>query len=361
MPTNIETYSTCAGPGTARPHTRIGFPVGTILAIWEGSTIGKILLSLAAGGMIALIFAGPGICVMAGIIIIAAAQFRHWYYNERLLCIRSRDCAIGEVIAEPDVATDGDRKLNLLLAPFTRTDLQQLLASHLERNRILLSDPANFPADFFPGGMPILPSAAQLADGDPTNLKSYMSALRGEKEGDEDADSDIYSQVLTGFVDILMQLPPNRVYERFLRKLAFEIPDAATRDYIPVDFAPPSNTIGWDQPNAINTQTFFNRVMGKTFGLNPMFRYDNRQLSPYLHCEIEGHNIAVWMDDAIFTASGVLAGCIIFGPLGGLALGFLSWLLKKLIDWLSGNDGDAADPEVDWDDPEIDQPEVYGE
>src|SRR5574341_1523805 len=361
MPTNIETYSTCAGPAVARPHTRIGFPLGTILALWEGSTIGKILLILAGGGMAVLIFTGPGICVMAPIVIIAAVQFKHWYYNERLLCIRDRDCAIGEVIAPPDVATDGDRKLNLLLAPFSRLTLQQLLVAHLERNRTLLSDAANFPSEFFPDGAPTLPSYAQLIDGDPTDLKTYMAALKGAKDGDDDADSDIYNQILIGFVDVLMQDPTNRVYQRFLRKMSSEITDVATRDYIPTDFWPPSNTSGWDQPNAKCTQTFYNSVIEKTLGLNPQFRYDNQQLATYLHCEIEGHNIAIWMDDAIIAASGALIGCAIWGPVGGAIVGFLFWLLKKLWDWLTGNDGDAADPAVDWDDPELEPPIVYGE
>ncbi len=361
MPTNLETYSTCAGPSVARPHTRIGFPVGTILSLWEGSTIGKILLIIAAGGLVYLIFAGPGICVMAPIVIVAAAQFKHWYYNERLLCIRDRDCAIGEVIAEPDVAKDGDRKLNLLLAPFTRTELQQLLAAHLERNRAMLSDPGAFPSEFFPGGGPTLPGAAQLVDGDPSDLKAYMAALKGSKDGDEDADSDIYSQILVGYVDVLIKHPPNRIYERFLRKVPAEMPDAATRDYIPTDFAAPSNASGWDQPNAKTTQTFENKVIEKVLGLNPMFRYDNQQLSPYLHCEIEGHKIAIWMDDAIVAATGAAIGCAIFGPVGGAILGALAYLLKKLIDWLSGNDGDAADPGVDWDDPALEPPIVYGE
>jgi hypothetical protein len=360
MPNNLETYSTCAGPGVARPHTRMGFPLGTILSLWEGSTIGKILLIIAAGGMVALIFSGPGICVMAPIVIVAAAQFKHWYYNERLLCIRDRDCATGIVIAAPDVATDGDRKLNLMLLPFSREQLQQQLALHLDRNRTMLNDAANLPSEFF-SSVPVLPPLGQLMDGDPADLKAYMAALKGKKDGDDDADSDIYNQILVGYIDGLMKYPPNRIYERFLRKLPAEIPDTQTWNYIPTDFAPPSNAPDWGQPNALCAQSFYNRVIEKTLGLNPMFRYDNQQVTPYLHCEIEGHNIAIWMDDAIFAASGAMAGCALAGPVGGIILGGLLYLLKKLWDWLSGNDGDAADPQVDWDDPELEPPYVYGE
>ena len=215
----------------------------------------------------------------------------------------------------------------------------------------MLGDDTNFPVEFFPAGKPTLPPLNELS-GDPTKLVAYMKALVGSNPADDDRPSHIYNQIVIGVVDRLMALPQDRIYERHLRKRTADIPSVATFGYIPVDFAPPGNaTASWAAADAKNDADFFNPVDDRNDKLNPMFRYDNAHAVPYLHCEIEGNKIAIWMDDIITASIGILAGCIFFGPLGGYIVGAIAWLLKKLLDWLTGNDGDAGETDVDWDDP----------
>ncbi|HET6223413.1 MAG TPA: hypothetical protein VFE11_14670 [Dongiaceae bacterium] len=353
MPAHLETFSSCAGPNDAVPHGRMGGIPGLFIAAWTTSTLTKLITAIAGGALWILLFASPAtICVVAGIAIIAAAQIKFWYYNRRLLCVRERDCVVGMLLAEPSVSTDGDRKLNVLPAPITKADARSALAVHLDTNRTMLADAGNFPAAQFPAGAPVLPGLAELADGDPTDLVAYMKALVGQTEENEDRPSNIFNQIVIGVVDRLMAVPGLRVYERHLRKLAGDIPSVATFGYIPVDFAPAANPSGnWADADAKNDADFPNPVDDRTDKLNPMFRFDTDHVVPYLHCEIEGNKIAIWMDDIITAAAGILLGCVIFGPLGGYLGGLIFYLLKKLLDWLTGNDGDAGDPDVDWDDP----------
>ena len=351
MPAKLETYSTCAAPYDAVPHQRMNGIVGLLIAGWTTSTIGKILLSIAGGALFILLFASPAtICVVAGMLIIMAAELKYWYYNRRLLCVRERDCVIGWLLAEPSVSTDGDRKLNVLPAPFTKAEVHSMLATHLDTNRAMLGDAANFPAAWFATGMPALPDLSTL--GDPTKLVEYMKALAGVDPADADRQSNIYNQVVIGVIDRLMAVPGFNIYERHLRKLTAAIPSVTTFGYIPVDFAVPTNASGsWADPDAKNDADFHNPVDDRSDKLNPMFRFDNDHAVPYLHCEIEGNQIAVWMDDIITAAVGALIGCVFFGPLGAYVVGLALWLLKKLLDWLTGNDGEAGEQDFDWDDP----------
>jgi hypothetical protein len=352
MPSHLETFSTCAGPNEAVPHGRMGGIPGLFIAGWTSSTITQILLTFAAGALWILLFASPAtICVVAGIAIIAAAQIKFWYYNRRLLCVRERDCVVGLLLAEPSASTDGDRKLNVMPAPLTKDEVRSTLAIHLDTNRAMLNDDVNFPADYFPAGKPILPALNTLIN-NPAELVTYMKALAGSNPADDDRPSHIYNQIVIGVVDRLMAVPGFRVYERHLRKLTADIPSVTTFGYIPVDIAAPSNaTASWADPGAKNDSDFFNPVDDRTDKLNPMFRFDNGHAVPYLHCEIEGNTIAIWMDDIITASAGILVGCVFGGPLGGYIGGAIAWLLKKLLDWLTGNDGDAGETDVDWDDP----------
>jgi len=190
--------------------------------------------------------------------------------------------------------------------------------------------------------------------GSPSELVKYMTALAGTDPADADRDSNIYNQVVIGVIDRLMALPGFSfdIYERHLRKLTAAIPSVTTFGYIPVDFAAPTNASGsWAAPDAKNDADFHNPVDDRSDKLNPMFRFDNDHAVPYLHCEIEGNQIAVWMDLIITTSAGILLGCAIGGPLGAYIGGAIALLLKLLLDWLSGNDGEAGETDVDWDDP----------
>lgn len=344
MPSNLETFSTCAGPGTAVPHSRMGGITGTVIAGWVTSDLTKALTLIIGGALITtliLMFGWGAICFIGPLAIAVAIEIKDWYYNRRLLCIRDRDCAVGEVVDEPSTATDGDRKLNLLLNPLRRGDVQAALTTHLTTNQAMLTtaDPVVFPAAQFAGGVPNF---------NLTDLKAYMGSLQGG-----DLPSYVHAQVTIGLLDRLFAVPGNTTYGRFYRKDAAQITDNATWNYIPTDFAPADNaTANWSDPNARSNFNGTNQVdQASGQPLNPMFRFDSGHLVPYLHTEIEGHNIQIWMDDVITAAIGLTIGCLICGAICGVALGFLLWLLKKFLDWLTGNDGDAGEADIDWAEP----------
>ncbi len=346
MPSNIETFSTCAGPGVAVPHGRMGGVTGTVIAGWETSDLTKALTIVIGGGILTtliLLFGWGAICFIGPLAIVVALEIKDWYYHRRLLCIRDRDCAVGEVVAEPDVATDGDRKLNLLLNPLRRKRVIQIVKKHLRTNKTMLETPHPkvFPPDVFPGGAP---PEFKLDD-----VPAYMQSLKGG-----DLPSYVHAQITIGILDRILTDPDNRTYARFQRKDPGEITDVATFNYIPADLAPTDNpSASWEDPDARSNFTGNNPVddvSGQP--LNPMFRFDSDHAVPYLHTEIEGHNIAIWMDDIITAATGLTIGCAICGPVCGAIAAGLAWLLKKLLDWLTGNDGDAGDPDVDWADPD---------
>ena len=345
MPRHLDTYTKCAGPSVARPHTSIGGLSGFIISAWYFSGVLTIIGGLAF--LVGIVFAaGPlGWCIAAAALIVALAEIKHWYYNERLLCIRDLECAIGTVISEPSAALDGDRKLNLMLAPFTQLEIRLALMAHLDRNRNMLTDAANFTDGFHPSGPPTLPTAAQMS-GKPEDLQKYMKALVGTDPADSGGESNMYNQTVVGLVDTLLLSSnvdgngnPKNFFERFYRKVSSVITDVSTFNAIAQDN---DNAVNWQGPNAMSSAA-----------LNPMFRFDDNHTVPYLHCEVEGNYIEILLDDFIVALTAFTIGCVVLGPVGGAILGFLAWLFKKLIDWLSGNDGDAAEPDIDWDDPDF--------
>lgn len=358
MPRHIETFTTCAGPDVARPHTRMGGLAGFIIGAWYFSGALTIFVGLAF--LTGLILASVPLLwsATAIAIIVALVEIKDWYYNERLLCIRERDCAVGTVISEPTAAFDGDRKLNLMLAPYTQMEIEyEILLDHLERNRTMLSDPANFTAPFH-SAVESQPTLMTMQS-NRTEFKGYMARLAGKDPDDADASSPIYDQITIGAVDTLL-LPtnvnaagePKNFYQRYFRKDAGAITDVATFNAIPTDF---DTSVNWQSPDAQSSLESPNPVTGDPDPerLNPQFRYADNPMVPYLHCEVEGNYLAVLLDSFIVALTAFAIAAAFLGPLGGLIVGVLAWLFKKLIDWLSGNDGDADEPDVDWDDPDF--------
>ena len=345
MPRHLETFTTCAGPNVARPHTELGGLAGFIISSWYFSGVLTIIGGLAFLSGLILATGLLGLCIAAATVIVALVEIKHWYYNERLLCIDDPECAIGTVISEPTAAFDGDRKLNLMLAPFTQLEIRLALMAHLDRNRAMLTDAANFTDGFHPSGPPMLPAAMQMS-GDPSLLQDYMKALAGTDPSDTGGDSDMYNQIVIGLVDTLLldsnvnaAGEPRSFLGRFYRTDTTAITDVATQNAIPPD---QDSTVVWQNPDAKSNNA-----------LNPMFRFDNTHTVPYLHCEVEGNYIEILLDDFIVALTAFTVGCVFGGPLVGAALGFLAWLFKKLWDWITGNDGAADEPDIDWDDPDF--------
>lgn len=230
-----------------------------------------------------------------------------------------------------------------MLAPFTQIEIRLALMAHLERNRTMLEDPSNFTDGFHPSGPPTLPTAMQMS-GNPSLLQAYMGKLSGTDPSDTGGDSNMYNQIVIGLVDTLLLHSnvnnagqPRNFLQRFYRKVATVITDVATWNAIPEDH---DSTVVWQNPNVQSNSP-----------LNPMFRFDNSHTVPYLHCEIEGNYIEVLLDDFIVALTAFTIGCTFGGPVVGAVIGFLAWLFKKIWDWITGNDGDADEPDIDWDDP----------
>lgn len=356
MPRDIPTYTQCAPPGVARSHKQLGGIAGTVSnAILDHTAVTVLaLLGLLAG---LVLLNSPWTWAALGVVIIAGLQeFKDWYYNGRLLCIRDRDCAIGTVIAEPEASFDGDRKLNLSLAPYSQGQVVETLLDHIADNEAMLIDNANFNDPPFHTTAPALPVAAQRGN-DFSVLRGYLRALRSSDPDDGDAESRMYRQLLIGVVHRLMLDPARNFYNRYYRKDTTHIPEgSALDDAIPVDFD--ATVPNWQGPDAQSSLTAFNPYIKATDSLNPMFRFDTTHMVPYLHCEIDGYYIKLLIDNLIMAFSVWLAAMIAlffltpFAPLIAAAIALLIFLIKWLIDEITGNDGDADEPDVDVDDPD---------
>lgn len=364
MPRDLPTYTTCAGPGIARSSKQLTGLTGAIVrGFLTNKTLTVTSFLVVLIGLILL--SNPvGWTALGVAIIVALTEFKDWYYNGRLLCIRDRDCAIGTVISKPTTSFDGDRKLNLMLAPFSQREWVESLLFHITDNEAMLIDNANFNDPPFHSSAPVLPVKAQR-ENDFDILRDYLGNLMSDDPDDGDAESNMYRQLLVGLVNRLMSLAPLNFFNRFYRKDRAHIAEpSALWDAIPRDFDN-DPAINWDGPNARSLLTHQNPYSDRDETLNPMFRYSNSHMVPYLHCEIEGYYIQLLIDNLILAFSAWLAAMLAlwlvfgpFAPLVALALAALLFILKWLIDELTGNDGDASEPDIDYDDPDVQDEEV---
>lgn len=117
MPRDIPTYSVCAGPGVAQSHKQLGGIAGflTNLILYNTGPGVAFLLTILIG---LILVNSPYLWFATGLTLIAGLnELKDWYYNTRLLCVSERECAIGVLITRPRANFDGDRKINLMVAP----------------------------------------------------------------------------------------------------------------------------------------------------------------------------------------------------------------------------------------------------
>jgi hypothetical protein len=361
LPRDLQTFTNCAGPGRAIPHDRIGLRapvVGAFIDAWETGILGVIaavglLLLTIYFTVLALVAAIPGgggfVAAWAWVIFIMLQLevLRIWYYNWRLLCVGDDDeCLIGTVLSEPSVSFwDGDRKLNLIAAPFIRDELIEMLVVHLDANRDLLTDPSlpQFPPTGF--------NVASPLDSDLVSLWHYMDDLA-------EADAQLSDQIQIGVVARLMSnantstfFPgePKNLFNRLYRKDTAFIPeDSSLWRAIPNDNDP---AIDWEQPNQRSNML-----------LNPMFRFDSKNLASYVHCEIEGDrfsDIITAINNALMAA--LLALTIVAALAGwgwGALAGFIALVVIAVLSYLLGEalwGSTPEEPDIDWDDDDADQ------
>ena len=147
MPRDLPRFAFCAGPGDAKSHKTLDGLLGVVVSAWFASAVGTAIGAVILGIVLPRILLGPCLGVIPAVIAITAMlqDFKNWYYKERLLCVADSDnCVVGAVLHEPSASTDGDRKLDLLLAPFTEPECFELLCRHLNANQNLLGTSAVF-------------------------------------------------------------------------------------------------------------------------------------------------------------------------------------------------------------------------
>jgi hypothetical protein len=334
MPRNLPHFTKCASPGDS-------FSIGEF-PNWVPAALLSILIGGAAGAVYAAVMTIIGLVVasgcvigvgLAGFIIAGILFFKDWYYNHRLMCIHSDRCVIGMVIGAPHDATDGDRKLDILLAPFGRPELEQSLIEVLDSMR---------------GSLPAVPPLADLQDR--ATLLTYVRSLSDAnvtKVYVELAHNKMFSQVGRDF------------QKHYAIRIQSEMGTAAFNNS-------PDDSPGGSSPN-------------------PMFRFTHKEgndpeegvLVPWMHCEVEGNRLARWLDNVLIGVSAGLAtfiavcvicvtvtggiAAVLCGILGGalglllaLLIAFLAWLISHFVN--DPDDGVADEIDVDVDDPDFTSP-----
>jgi hypothetical protein len=289
-------------------------------------TFGSLFFGGLAGGLYWMVVSALGQaaelgCIL-GILFLAtlvtgAAMFKTWYYNARLMCIRHDQCSAGTVVDEPTVSTDGDRKINLLLAPFSVEETEQLMVETLDSMRGTLSN---------------VPALIDLQ-----NRQIRFDYVRGLSDADQ-------QRVHADLIDNRMFGQPGRAFLRhYYRRDEARMGTPAFNES-PDDTAIPSN---------------------------PMFRYDGPILVPYMHNEVDGYILGKFLDNllvALVTAlvayTALCALCATVGlpdalcGAGAAALAALLALLALILATAINPpaDGDASEVDVDVEDPDFDAP-----
>lgn len=411
MPRDIQTHTVCAGPGNAQSHYNLGGLLGFMINLVLDSTkLGKAaIVTLFLVILFALIVANPITALLTFAFVMAALEdAKTWYYKGRLLCIDDKDpcaeckdtggdckntCAIGTVADPVKNNFDGDGVFNLILAPYEQRDHMRVLLKHVEQNRGLLQQPGpyNDPPFFLNGGVPIkgvagatnIPDSfnVDVLDGNPIDaaaVEEHRAALAnflGQLKGPEmqqpyrEIGSNIYNHFLIGYVDRLLTADPSKAFfKHFFRRDASKIvPNSPTWNAIPQDF---DETVDWQAPNG---STFAPRMPnqywlpGATFGLNAMFRFREKLLSPFLHCEIDGNVVEQLLNLVMVLLSAMVVAWLF---LSTVLPPWLAALLALLIGLALGNvigvvtggiDGDAGLPDVEFEDPEVETGDAQGD
>lgn len=381
MPDNLTQHTFCAGPGVARSHKTMGGLLGFLIGQYFKNGIATISITLLALLTPLLLLPCFGIWPAVITLVTLLQDFLDWYYHERLLCIKENSCAVGTVVRSLDENGDGDRKLDLLLAPFTENECYEKMCLHINTNRPLLEKASIFDDPPFHNGTLIEPIDCDpdiLTNGEKTSAEriaernaivSYINKLRSKDPDDKDAESHIYNNLMVGFMARLLD-PTNQnengesknFQGHFYRKDASQITEPSLLwDAIPIDYDTDKNWLG---DNAFSDIPYDNpyETTYQPRGINPLFRLDRKRLIPYLHCEIDGKRLQLLLNQLMLTllafgASYTMACMILsgLGPLGfiiAVGIALIVALIVGLIQHLQdgGIDGGVAEePDVDLD------------
>ena len=317
MPRNLPQFAHCAAPGVSYPMSG-----GSVVLLFFAS----LGFGAVSGGAYTLVVQALGGAATRGCIggvvfltmlLFGALCFKNWYYNARLMCIQHDQCVSGTVVDRPTDSEDGDRKINLLLAPFSVEETEQLMIATLDGLRATL---------------PNVPALADLQ-----NRQIRFDYVRGLSDANQ-------QRVYADLIDNRMFGQPGRAFLRhFYRR------DQAR--------------MGADAFNESDDDT--------AIPSNPMYRYDGPILVPYLHTEVDGNRLAKFLDNLMIALAAALVAflalCILCATVGlpdalcgaGAAalaalIALLAWILANLIN--DPDDGEASEVDVDVEDPDFDTP-----
>jgi len=331
MPRNLKQFTECAAPGVAHEFTTGGnIALEFFLSLLAGAALGGVywvvmtLLGFVAGFGCAL---GVGI---GGLLVYGIIAFKHWYYNRRLMCIKKDQCAAGTVVGDPHDALDGDRKIDILLAPFNVPEVEDMLIQQLDEMRNELPD------------VPDLPDLQNR-------------------------------QVRFGYIKGLSSSNKKKVYIRMMEEKMFAEEGRSFQKHY---YRKNQAAMGADAFNEAPSDSL------DAADPNPMFRYtaeegddpEEKVLVPWFHCEVEGDRLGRWLENVL---AGVITGLVgytalcvacevvtlgtldfLCGWLGAVAaaiLAFLAWLISHFVN--NPDDGVAREVDVDVEDASFDTPD----
>lgn len=317
MPRNLPQFAHCAAPGNSYPMSAGNIAMLAFASIFFGAiTAGAYAVVIAGLGGAATRGCILGIAFLT-LLVFGLIEFKHWYYNNRLMCIRKDQCSAGTVVDQPTQSTDGDRKINVLIAPFSVQETEQLMIATLDGLR---------------GTLPSVPALLDLQ-----NRQVRFDYVRGLGDTDQ-------QRVYADLIDNRMFGQPGRAFLRHYYRRDLARMGAASFNESPDDTTIPSN---------------------------PMYRYDGPILVPYLHNEVDGYVLGRFLDNilaALITAlvafTALCALCATVGlpdalcGAGAAALAALLALLALIIATLVNppGDGGASEVDVDVEDPDFDTP-----
>src|SRR5262245_26994910 len=317
MPRNLPQFAHCAAPGDSYPFTAGSVFLFFFASLFFGAiTAGAYAIVIAGVGGAGTRGRGGGI-VFLTTLIVGLSQFKSWYYNARLMCIRKDQCASGTVVDQPTESLDGDIKINILIAPFEVEETEQLMIETLDSLRGTLNN---------------VPPLVDLQ-----NRKVRFDCVRGLSDTDQ-------QRVYADLIDNRMFGQPGRAFQRHYYRRDQARMGAAAFNESPDDTAIPSN---------------------------PMYRYDGPILVPYLHNEVDGYVLGKFLDNILV---GLVAGLVAFIALCALCatiglpeglcgagaaalaalIALLAFILARAIN--DPNDGSASEVDVDVEDPDFDTP-----
>jgi hypothetical protein len=365
MPRDILTFTKCAPPDEAKSHKNYGGFTGWVMTNFlESTTAGKVLIGIFVAGLLYVLFLNPFVAgATLALIALALLDIRIWYYELRLLCVGKGDnCLVGTVLSPSSNSFDGDATFNILPAPYSQIDCINTLAEHLTANRDLLSNPNTFndpPFTFVNDIANKFPPNLDINNLDVNSLYDYLNILDGDviSGNDKDLRSNVYNHILVGFLDRLFSnYTTKNFYGHYLRKDKNFITDFNIWNAIPNDF---DDNKDWLAPNSsFYDERFTNRyeLPSTKLGLNPMFKFSNSAILPFVHCEIDGNNVAVLLTWVWFTLAAAAAFIIV--PGWGTLILLLIFPILILLS-ATGVLGQASKPDFDFEDPEPTNQEVH--